>query len=689
MSQCPPDWSISEPRRRIVLRATTLLTAALLSACASLTSPPSARVESSAGASAPRQTIWPVRRYIANVDVAGGFSLSPDGRLTANSEAVGLGAGITVRDAATGEVQSRLSIGLPMWLGDSRHPVHAFDPRGDENLRIGVRDTRSADGAPWEVTPWPGVRSIVVGRGATPTTFLFVSNRTDRRRFDLFEADAATRSIRELRQADLRTQAWLIDAQAGVVGEIRRESDAKDPEGRLVVRLQSPDGSSRTLTTVGPFDTWIAHRFDLATKRAWVSTNVDRDRVELVEVDLDDGRETVLGAHPVVDVDGPVFEGRHGAPIAWSTMDGLPVLHALDADAVRKLAAIGYRARSEGLIDDDPVITVPQSSSDDGTRQVVTVVSRLDRAEVLWDGVTDTLRRLDRRDDDASFRKSLSPWEPVSFPASDGRRLHGLLLRPKGVTGPVPLVIDIHGGPWTRDRWSPATPNLLQMLTNRGYAVLQVNYRGSSGYGREHLLAASRAYGDRLRHDIADGVRWAIDAGIADRERLAVMGASFGGYSTLMQLIEQPHPYRCGVSIVGVANWPRTIAAWPPYWTNRSLATRFYGRVDDPADQAEMMRQSPIARLDRITAPLLVAHGEADVRVLQQDSVDVVRSLRARGIPVRYLSFPDEGHDIRWWRNRLALAREIDDHLADCLGGPSAGFDLFEWMPSRVKRDVQ
>ena len=148
-------------------------------------------------------------------------------------------------------------------------------------------------------------------------------------------------------------------------------------------------------------------------------------------------------------------------------------------------------------------------------------------------------------------------------------------------------------------------------------------------------------------------------------------------------------PPRCGVSIVGVADWPRTIAAWPPYWTNRNWATRFYGSVEDPTDRTEMMRQSPTARLERITSPLLVAHGEADVRVLQQDSVDVVRALRARGIPVRYLSFPDEGHVIRWWRNRLTLAREIDDHFSTCLGGPSAGFDLFEWMPSRVRRDAQ
>jgi dienelactone hydrolase len=634
-----------------------------------------------------RPPVWPVRRYVANADLAGGYSLSPDGRLTANVERVGVGPGVVIRDATDGGERARLAIGAPMWLGDSRHLVHVRDPLGDENLTVSVRDLASPQAEPWVVAAWPGVRSVPIGRGETATTFRFISNPRDRRRFDLFEADVASRSVRELRRADARTRGWLIDTRGAIAGRVSRIGDAGDDGADLVFEIESADGTHRTLRTVGPFDEFVVHRLDLGLRRAWATTNLDRDRIELVEIDLDTGRETVLGADPVVDVDGPVFADTNGPPIGWIAMDGLLRFHALDADAAAALAALGARAHRDGLVDDTPVIVLPQSRAAEGPNWIVVVAGRLDRAELLWNRVSGTLRRLDRRDAEAAFRASLSPWEPVAFDASDGRRLHGLLLRPKGASGPVPLVVDIHGGPWARDRWEPATPNEAQMLANRGYAVLQVNYRGSSGYGRAHLWAGARTYGDRLQRDIADGVRWAIDAGIADRDRLAVMGTSFGGYSAMMQLIGRPHPYRCGVSIVGVADWPRTIDAWPTHWARRSWAARFYGRTSDPAERAEMLRQSPITAIDRIDVPLLVAHGERDIRVRQQDSVDVVRALRASGRPVRFLSFPDAGHTIGAWPDRLALAREIEDHFANCLGGARAGLDLYELIPSTVRRD--
>lgn len=181
----------------------------------------------------------------------------------------------------------------------------------------------------------------------------------------------------------------------------------------------------------------------------------------------------MLGAHAQVDLDGAVFVAEHGPPIGWLASDGLPRLHALGSPVAAQLADVGARALREGLIDEAPVLVLPQGRSRDGTRWVVRAEGQLDRAELLWDQAADTLRRLDRRDRDEAFRRSLSAWEPVSFTASDGRRLSGLL----------------------------------QMLANRGYAVLQVNDRGSAGYGREHMWAGARTYGERLQRDIADGVQ--------------------------------------------------------------------------------------------------------------------------------------------------------------------------------------
>jgi dipeptidyl aminopeptidase/acylaminoacyl peptidase len=245
----------------------------------------------------------------------------------------------------------------------------------------------------------------------------------------------------------------------------------------------------------------------------------------------------------------------------------------------------------------------------------------------------------------------------------------------------VPLVVDIHGGPWVRDSWAPATFSPRQMLANRGYAVMQLNYRGSSGYGREHMWAGAHEYFGRLQTDIAQGVQWAIDQGIADKDKLAVMGGSFGGFSVLAQLIQKPHNYRCGVNIVGAANWPRLIDEWPPFWRNRHMFARFYGDVNKPEERARMLANSPVSHLDKISAPLLVIHGGNDIRVLRQDSDDVVAALRARKHPVEYLLFADEGHSISKWRNRLAMWRSIEDTFATCLGGRSGGFDFYQLMP--------
>jgi dipeptidyl aminopeptidase/acylaminoacyl peptidase len=184
-----------------------------------------------------------------------------------------------------------------------------------------------------------------------------------------------------------------------------------------------------------------------------------------------------------------------------------------------------------------------------------------------------------------------------------------------------------------------------------------------------------------LQQDIAQAVQWAIDQGIADSKRLAVMGGSFGGFSTLMQLIQKPHDYQCGINIVGVANWPRVIENWPPFWQSRHYFDRFYGDVTQPETRAQMLANSPISQIDKITAPLLVIHGGNDVRVLKQDSDDVVAQLRNLGRPVEYMLFEDEGHSISKWRNRLAMWRKIEDTLASCLGGRSAGFDMYELMP--------
>ncbi|MDM0019845.1 S9 family peptidase [Variovorax saccharolyticus] len=677
--------------RRLAVMAAAAAALAL-AACSTAPTAPVLVAAQDGGALPP---LVPMRRFVANIDYVDGHVLSPDGRRLLWVQTVGTDVGLALRasaDAAsisgpavksfaTGTLARPFVSGPTYsWLPDSRHVAYLKDFSGDENTQFFVLDSDNPDGRPWAVTPWPGVRSAYVARGAPGSArFFFASNRRDRSEMDLFEADAATRTVREVARSegDGRVLAWFIGTDQQLAGRIRQLGSVDGSDEAL--ELRKPDGSWQRLRTVKAFDFFWPHRIDLQGGRLWAMTNIGRDKGALVEVDLATGQERVLAESAEVDLDGAQYPPIQGAPYAYSMEPGLPRFVYLDPALGADVAQAVRTARDRGWLDAEPVLTRPSSMAD-GARQVVLRAATGDEAvEMLLDRDSARLTRLTppRKPGPDLFL----PMEPFAFRTSDGLTVHGYVVRPRGVEGPAPLVVDIHGGPWVRDRWQGAGFTNTQMLANRGYAVLKVNYRGSSGYGRAFMLAGALEYNGRIQRDIAEAVQWAIGEGIADPQRLAVFGGSFGGFSVLAQLIQKPHDYRCGIDLVGVANWPRVIENWPPFWRNRHYFAMTYGDVAKPDERAAMLANSPISQIDRITAPLLVVHGSNDVRVLRQDSDEVVAELQRLGRPVRYMSFADEGHSVRKWRNRLALWREVEDTLAGCLGGRSNGFDYYQLMP--------
>lgn len=677
-------------RRLAVLAAASAALA--LAACSTAPTTPALVAAQESGALPP---LVPMRRFVANIDYVDGHSLSPDGRRLLWVQTVGTDIGLAVRASADAAgpggpgtrtfgvgTLARTGVSGPTysWLPDSRHIAYLKDFSGDENTQFFVLDSENPDAKPWAVTPWPGVRSAYVARGTPGSArFFFASNRRDRSEMDLFEADAATRTVREVArsEADGRVLAWFIGTDHQLAGRLRQLGSADGSDEAL--ELRKPDGSWQRLRTVKAFDFFWPHRIDLQNGRLWAMTNIGRDKSALVELDLASGAERVLAEDGAVDLDYAQYPPRQGGPYGYGLEPGLPRFVYLDAALGAEVAAATQDARGRGWLDAEPVVIRPSSVAEDGRQMVLRAVTGDEAVELLLDRDSRRLSRLTppRKPDTGLF----SPMEPFAFKTSDGLTVHGYVVRPRGVAGPAPLVVDIHGGPWVRDRWQTAAFNNTQMLANRGYAVLKVNYRGSSGYGRAFMMAGALEYNGRIQRDIAEAVQWAIDQGIADPKRLAVFGGSFGGFSVLAQLIQKPHDYRCGIDLVGVANWPRVIENWPPFWRNRHYFAMTYGDVGKPEERAVMLANSPISQIDRITAPLLVIHGSNDVRVLRQDSDEVVAELQRLGRPVRYMTFADEGHSVRKWRNRLALWREVEDTLAGCLDGRSAGFDYYQLMP--------
>ncbi len=257
--------------------------------------------------------------------------------------------------------------------------------------------------------------------------------------------------------------------------------------------------------------------------------------------------------------------------------------------------------------------------------------------------------------------------EPISFTSRDGLTIHGYLTLPPKTEGKnLPLVLNVHGGPQARDNWG-YNPEA-QWLANRGYASLQVNYRGSTGYGKEFLSAGDREWGGKMHDDLVDAVQWAIKQGIADPQKVAIYGGSYGGYAALVGATFTPDLFCCAVDIVGPSNLITLLRSVPPYWS--ALLVSLYRRVGNPDTDEEFLKsRSPLFKVDQIKIPMLIAQGANDPRVKQAESEQIVEAMKKRGIDYEYMLFPDEGHGFAKPENRLKFYAAAEKFLAKHLGG--------------------
>lgn len=537
------------------------------------------------------------------------------------------------------------------WQGDGRHILYLQDNGGDENYHL--FQVAVGGGIPRDLTPGEKLRAMPLAIDARfPDVGLVTLNARDPRLLDVHRVNF-TDGIAPLDTENPGTvSAWLAD-NALVV----RAAVAQLPGGSYVIRVRNDASAAWRVIDEVPFADGVPRliAFSADDDAFYAVTAKDANASRLVRYNLTTSERTVVFEDPEYDVErvyvdpathDVVAVAVYGERLCWTAL--VPAF----ADVLSALREIDHG----------------DFSIDDGSADGNTLIVRYQS-----DALPDRFYAYDRTARRAVFlfhdrpqllEYQLASMQPVEFPARDGLTLRGYLTLPAdGEQRHLPTVLYVHGGPWHRDRWG--CDPLVQWLANRGYAVLQVNFRGSSGYGKAFLNAGNREWAGAMRTDLLDARDWAIAAGHADPARIAIFGGSYGGYAVLTALAWTPDAFVCGVDIVGPSNLRTFMAAIPPYWEGiRKLLTE---RVGEDPDFLES--QSPLFRASSIRAPLLIVQGANDPRVKQQESDQIVEALRGNGIPVQYLVFADEGHGLADPANLKRFTALAECFLARTLGG--------------------
>jgi dipeptidyl aminopeptidase/acylaminoacyl peptidase len=586
------------------------------------------------------------------------YSLSPDGEHLAFLQPHGDRLNIFVKNIesdrswrVTEAVQR--DIHHYYWAGN-RHLVYLQDRLGDENWHIWA--VNLTGDKPRDLTPFDGVRAMIVDDLKNIDGEIIISmNRRDRQVFDLYRLNLDSGELEMIAENPGDISYWMTDHQ----GRLRLAVATDGVQTSILYRAGENEPFNKVLTT--SFRERIKPLlFTADNSRVYVSSNLGRDRAAIFIWNPRSGEhEELIFEHDEVDAQSVTYSQARGALTGVVYTTDRKQYHFFDGQREAL-----QRVLEEKLPDRD--VFVIDFSRDEKRCLVRTVADRSHGSYYYYDSETDHLKLLVELSPWLD-QKQLSPMRPISYRSRDGLLIRGYLTLPLGVDETdLPVVVHPHGGPWTRNIWG-FDPEV-QFLANRGYAVLQMNFRGSTGYGREFWEAGFKEWGQGIQDDITDGVRWLIDRGTADPERVAIYGGSFGGYAALAGLAFTPDLYTCGVDFAGFADIIEFLDAIPPYW--EPFREMMYEMVGNPETDLEMLRAaSPANHVDRIRAPLLVAQGANDPRVSRQGSDRLVAAMREQGLEVQYMLKEDEGHGFVREENLFDFFHEVELFLGRHLGG--------------------
>jgi dipeptidyl aminopeptidase/acylaminoacyl peptidase len=596
-------------------------------------------------------------------------ALSPDGTMLAwlaprdgvlnvwvASAAEGDGDGIDWAAARVVTDDTDRGIRQFAWAHDGRHLLYLQDTGGDENWRLHDVDLQTMQRR--DLTPYEGVHTqIIAMERKFPTDVLVGLNLDNPQLHDVYRLDLVTGElVKEVENPGFA--GWLADSQLVVRGAITPK-----PDGGMTVLVRDDAAADwRPLLEVPPDDALTTDLFSFSADGLSVlaASSVDTDTARLVRIDLATGATEVLAEDPEADVDGARLHPDTKEPQIVTFRKDRTEYRVLDPEVEGDLTAIRALHHGDpGLLnrDDEDSTWLIGFTNDSGPVPFYSFNRAAKQGRFLFEHQP------------ALSKYQLASMEPFSFTARDGLTVHGYATFPPeaGRSG-LPTVLNVHGGPWARDYWG-FNPEA-QWLANRGYLCVQVNYRGSTGYGKSFVNAGDREWAGRMHDDLVDAVAHITGQGWADPSRVAIYGGSYGGYAALVGATFTPDLFRCAVDIVGPSNLKTLIETVPPYWA--PMIAQFHRRLGDPEKDADFLwSRSPLSRASEIRIPLLIAQGANDPRVKQAESEQIVAALTAAGIDHEYMLFPDEGHGFAKPSNRLKFYAAAERFLAKHLGGRS------------------
>ena len=562
--------------------------------------------------------------------------------------------------------ETKRGIRIYRWAFDNAHVLYLQDNQGDENWHLHAVDLKNDTDK--DLTPIDGVHARIEELSfKAPGEVLVGLNDRDKRFHDIYRVNIAS-GAKKLVQKNDGYASFSADDDFKIRIAMHPEKDGSttmmEPDGKDGFKELSKIALADSLTTqvVG---------FDKTGTKAYLVDSRDRDTAAVVELDLTTKKTKVLiddGQADIVDIlQGPT---DRKLVAAYSTYDRLR-WHAIDDkvredfDAIQAAAPGDPRILSRALDDTKWIVSMTVS---DGPVKFYAY----DRSKKKLDFLFSNLKALED--------KKLAKMTPAIIRSRDGLDLVSYVTlpasadadgdgKPDAGKGGLPLVLSVHGGPWGRDEYR--LDSRAQWLASRGYAVMSVNYRGSTGFGKKFINAGDKQWSGKMHEDLLDAVNWAVGQGIADKSKVAIYGVSYGGYASLVGLTFTPDTFACGVDIVGPVNLVTLLQSIPPYWESEiEQMTRRVGDFRTEEGKKFLTSVSPISRAGNIKKPLLIGQGKNDPRVKQAESDQIVSAMQAKKIPVTYVVYPDEGHGFARPENNKSFNAVAEIFLAQCLGGP-------------------